>query len=67
MGGKLKKIREQMQLTQEELAKQSNVSRATISAIENGDGNYNVTMGTLRKLAIALNTTCEAIFFDESV
>ena len=37
MGYRLKEIREQKGLTQEELEKVSGVSRQTISAIENND------------------------------
>ena len=67
MGYKLKIVREEKKMSQEELSRKSNVSRATISAIENSSGSYNVTMDTLRKLANALGTTCEAIFFDDCV
>lgn len=67
MGYRLKVVREQKRMSQEELSRKSNVSRATISAIENSHGNYNVTMDTLRKLASALGTTCESLFFNDVV
>lgn len=67
MGYRLRIVREEKKMSQEELSRKSNVSRATISAIENSNGNYNVTMDTLRKLANALNTTCEALFFADGV
>ncbi len=67
MGYRLRIVREEKKMSQEELSRKSNVSRATISAIENSSGNYNVTMDTLRKLACALDTTCEALFLGDSV
>ena len=67
MGNKLKYAREKHGLSQEELANRSGVCRATISAIENDDGGKNVTVGTLLKLATALETNVEDIFFDKSV
>lgn len=67
MGYKVKDAREAEHLTQAELSQRSGVSRATISAIENSNGECNVTMDTLRKLARALNRTVEDIFFDDSV
>lgn len=67
MGYRLKIVREKKKMSQEELSRKSNVSRATISAIENSRGDYNVTMDTLRKLACALGMTCEEIFFTDAV
>ena len=62
----VKRIRENVGMTQEELEAKSGVSRQTISAIENnrcGD----VKTGTLVAIAKALGTTIDAIFFNESV
>ena len=62
----VKRIRENVGMTQEELEAKSGVSRQTISAIENnrcGD----VKTGTLVAIAKALGTTIDAIFFNEGV
>lgn len=61
MGYRLKEIREEKGITQEELEKQSKVSRQTISAIENND-DYQAKTGTLVALAKALDTTVDKIF-----
>lgn len=66
MGTRLKEIREEKGMTQEELEKKSGISRQTISAIENGKTN-NVKSGTLMALANALDSTIDAIFFDKAV
>lgn len=58
---KLKEIRIEKQLTQEELAAKSNVSRQTIAAIENNPA-YNVTYKTLIALADALEITVDQLF-----
>ena len=62
MGYKVKEVREEKRMTQEELSKKSGVSRPTIVAIENGDAK-DVKVSTLLKLANALDTTVSAIFF----
>lgn len=64
MQNKLKEYREEAHLTQEELAKKSNVSRNTISALETGT-NTNVTYDTMSKIAVALNKKVSSIFFEE--
>lgn len=66
MGHKIKQRREQMHLTQEQLAKLSGVSRQTISSIENNE-EKNVSSRTLSKLAQALGTTIGNLFFADSV
>ena len=66
MSYKIKEVRELKNLTQEELAEKSGVSRGTISALENGVMRCTTTK-TLVKLANALETTIERIFFSESV
>lgn len=58
---KLKIIREKRKVTQEELAKKANVSRVTISNLENGIYS-NVSLGTLRKLAFALDVPLSYFF-----
>ena len=66
MGYRLKEIREEQGITQEELEKKSGVSRQTISAIENND-NYQAKTGTLIALARALSTTVDNLFFEKAV
>lgn len=50
---KIKEFRERAKMTQEELSARSNVSRATISALEN-ERLQVTTTGTLSKLANAM-------------
>ena len=66
MGYRLKEIREEKGITQEELEKMSGVSRQTISAIENNE-NYQAKTGTLVALARALETTVDKLFFEMAV
>lgn len=66
MGYKIKEVRLKTGLTQEELAEKSGVSRATISALENGTAR-SVMSGTLVKLASALGVPVDEIFFADSV
>ena len=54
----LKDIREERQLSQEELAKLSNVNQQTISRIENG---VNVRFNTLIKLSEALDVSIDSL------
>lgn len=66
MGYRLKEVREEQKMTQEELERKSGVSRQTISAIENNRCGQ-VMSGTLIALANALGTTIDRIFFNEAV
>lgn len=66
MGYRVKEIREQKKMTQEELERKSGVSRQTISAIENNKAD-NVMVGTLLALANALGTTIDSLFFEKAV
>ena len=66
MGYKIKELREAMKMRQEELAEKSGVSRGTISALENGI-DRTTTSKTLVKLAQALDTTVDRIFFTKGV
>lgn len=66
MGYKIKEHRKQKKMTQKELAAKSGVSRATISGLENGTLRA-TSSTTLLKLAKALETTVDQIFFQESV
>ena len=66
MGYKIKQVRESKNMTQEELAAKSGVSRGTIIALESGCFK-NTTTKTLLKIAKALETSVDAIFFTEDV
>lgn len=66
MGYKIKEFREKIKMSQEELSEKSGVCRTTISALENGTSRATSTK-TLLKLAQALGTTVDRIFFDDSV
>ncbi len=64
MGTRIRERREELQMTQEELATKSGVSRQTISALEN-DKYDDVLVGTLAAIATALGTTVDKIFYPE--
>lgn len=66
MGNKLREYRESVGMTQVELAEKSNVSRVTISQLEQGT-ERNTTTKTLLRIAKALNTTVDNIFFKNNV
>ena len=56
----LKKIRQDMHISQEELARKSGVGRVTISRLETGELKE-TTAGTLSKLARALNVSIDKL------
>ncbi len=64
MGYKIKEFRERLNMSQEELAERSGISRATISMLENDSAKEALT-STLRALASALGTTVTDLFFAE--
>lgn len=66
MGYKIKEMREEQNMTQEELARKSGVSRTTIWALEN-NANKMASTKTLLKIAQALGKSVDQIFFGESV
>ena len=66
MGYKIKEKRKEKNMTQEELAAKSGVSRVTISGLENGTVRA-TSSKTLVKLARALDTTVDQIFFQDDV
>lgn len=66
MGYRIKDRREELKMSQEELAAKSGVSRQTISTLEN-NANHNVSTRILTRLAEALSTTVGALFFDDTV
>ena len=61
MGYRIKDLREEKGMTQEDLSEKSGVSRGTISALENGDERTTTTK-TLLKIAKALDTTVDQLF-----
>ena len=61
MKNRLKELRKKKKITQDELAKELNVSRQTINAIENEK--YNPTLELAMKLAKFLNTSVEDLFY----
>ncbi len=65
MNCKIRELRKSKNLSQEELAIISGVSRQAISYLENG-GRDAMTK-TLDKIAKALGTTVSALFFDDNV
>lgn len=60
MGYRIKEIREQQNMTQDELSALSGVSRGTISALENGSSRSTTTK-TLMCIAKALGVNIEDI------
>lgn len=62
MGCKIREKREKQNISQTELAKRSGVSRARINALETGKAK-NVKASTLIKIAQALGTTVDNIYF----
>ena len=64
MGLKIKELREQLGMTQEELAFKADVCRATICEIENNP-HKKPTVRTLEKLANAMGVTLDRIFFED--
>lgn len=64
MINKLKRIREEKNMTQDELAEKSGVSRTIISQIENNKV-VNITKDTMERLAVnGLDSTIVDVFFD---
>lgn len=59
---KMKSARAAMDLSQDELAKKVNVTRQTISAVENGD--YNPTINLCIAICKALNKTLDELFWE---
>lgn len=62
MNAKLTRIK--LGLTQRDIIKKTGLSSATISKIEKGKVD-NIQLGTLKKLAAALNSTVEELFLNE--
>ena len=64
MNMNLKLARIKKGLTQRQLGKLVGLSNVTISHIENSNSD-NVTKSIMKKIAAALDTTVQALFFDE--
>ena len=62
MGYKIRECREEMGISQEELAKRAKISRTTLSGLESG-AIKTTTTDTLLKIADALNKKVTDIFF----
>ncbi len=62
---RLKELREDRRMTQDQLAIKSGITRQTIINIET-DPTYNPTVSTLIKLCDALGCTLEELFFTDS-
>lgn len=62
-GTRLRERREQLKMTQEELSRKTNLSRQTISALENG-GKADVKVSTIKVLAAALKCKPSYLFLD---
>ena len=60
---RLKSARAAKDLSQEELARQCNVSRQTINAIEKGD--YNPTINLCISICKALDSSLDELFWNE--
>ncbi len=58
IGSKIKELRKEQGLTQEELAKKADIPYATLLKIEN-DKVMNPTITTLKKISVALSTTID--------
>nr|WP_255489651.1 helix-turn-helix transcriptional regulator [Erysipelothrix sp. HDW6A] len=60
---KMKKLREQLNLSQLSLSKKVGVSRQTIISVENGD--YNPTLELCIKICKELNVTLNDLFWND--
>lgn len=66
MGYRIKEIREEKKMTQEDLAKAAGLTRTTISLLETG-ATKSASSKTLLSIANALGTTIDSLFFQEDV
>ena len=63
MENKIRALRSEMGLSQEELARRCGVSRQTINAIEKGE--YNPTINLCRSICKVLGKTLDELFWEE--
>lgn len=61
MENRVRERREELHMTQEELAERANVSRQTIHVLESGKAE-NVTLATMLAVSNALESTAEKLF-----
>ena len=61
---KMKQTRQELDLSQAELAKRVGVSRQTVNMIENGD--YNPTIALCIRICQELGKTLDELFWEES-
>lgn len=59
---RIKEFRKAKGLTQAQLAEKSKISRTTVAELESGE-RENATIGTLKSIASALDTSVESLFF----
>ena len=64
IGNNLRRLRVERQLTQDQVAKAVEVTRATVLAIEKGD--YNPSLELAFRLANFLGTDINEIFFEQT-
>lgn len=64
IGNRIAELRVNQQITQEELARKSNISRVALSSIENGTVPNGDTMFNIAK---ALEKPVEEVFYEENV
>ncbi|OAI46515.1 transcriptional regulator [Gammaproteobacteria bacterium SCGC AG-212-F23] len=62
MSNRIQELRNQLKLTQQDLAEAVDVTRATIIALEKGS--YNPSLELAFRLAKFFNTSIEKIFFE---
>ena len=63
MENKIRALRSEMGLSQEELARRCGVSRQTINAIEKGE--YNPTINLCRSICKILGKTLDELFWED--
>jgi len=63
MGYKIKEIREEIGMTQQQLSERSGIARSIINGLETGR-TKTTTTDTLKKIAAALDRKVSEIFFD---
>lgn len=63
LDNRIKELRKQNKITQDELAKAARVTRQTIISLENGK--YNASLQLAHRLAKFFNTTIEELFIFE--
>ena len=61
---KMKQTRQELDLSQAELAKRVGISRQTVNMIENGD--YNPTIALCIRICRELGKTLDELFWEES-